>query len=496
MCTWPQRKDISLEHFFRHAAKRSFSASSRQGFMALRDQAAFGGTALASTCQLTVDSMQALHCRAPAAVIGGDAKESRVPRPRFWGNPQVNHYDLERLRSAIAEMGLDPSTSPEFPRTEKEVADAAAHAAFAKFRKDTDSFWKRATELAVEVQRIPSKASRDEVLRAFESLMRGKVAGSENCIVYSVQCEFASKLQEITFYCARKKKTMVLPKGSGLPSAVLEAKRSLTVADLHNHKMFSRELETDLGYPRESALLSPCLNDSGQVAFILEVTSAAKRVHYTTHDQMLLEFAGTLLLPLISRTRLAEEYFEAISIRNHVVLSATVLADEAFIRTIDQIADRCRECVKGKFSRVWLADRKNDIIYVNTDDETKAEMAALTAGPLGAAVHSQISSVTFAPGYLDEEPVSFACVPIVDRSNTTLGVLEVTQKYNPNTGLIEKFQDEDGDLMRAFAAILANFIEHSQFVFNLRSTYSGMHQQIRSWQASNFEDESDADEGS
>jgi GAF domain-containing protein len=471
-----QRKDIM--HFFKHAVKRSFSEGSRHGFRAL-----------ASTCQLTVDSMQAIHVKAP--VRRSNAKEtlsasSRVPRPRFWGNPQVDHYDLQRLRSAIVEIGSDPSKSPEFPGAGKEVADANSNAAFAKFRRDTETFWKLATELSGEVQQIPIEASQDEAIRAFEQMVSGKVAQSESCIIYSIQCEFAAKLQEISFWCPRKKETLILPRGSGLPSAVLEAKCSIAVADLHNHKMYSRELESDLGYPRQSALLSPCFNELGQMAFILEVASAAKIVRYTIHDKMLLEFAGALLMLLISRTRLAEEYREAIAIRNHVVKSVTVLADADFIRTINQIADRCRECVKGKISRVWLADWKNQILFVNTDDETKAEMASMThaSGPLGAAFHDQTSSVSFMPAYSDEDPVSFACVPIVDRSSTTLGVLELNQKYNPTTGLIERFREEDCDMMRAFAAILANFIEHSQFVFNVRSTCDGMDQKIRAWQAS------------
>jgi hypothetical protein len=117
--------------------------------------------------------MQAFHVKAPVRRINAKDLKSRVPRPRFWGNPQVDHYDLQRLRSAIVEIGLDPSKSPEFPGAGKEVADANSSAAFAKFRRDTETFWKLATELNSATQVAP--------LEWLSSALRHTMRVSESC---------------------------------------------------------------------------------------------------------------------------------------------------------------------------------------------------------------------------------------------------------------------------------------------------------------------------
>ena len=475
-----RRKDISLEQFFRHAAKRSCSASTRNGFLTLGGQVLHGGaTALPSTWQLTIDALQANNAPSPSK---DSVEASRVPRPRFWGNPQINEYGLEHLRASIAEMGLDAATSPEFPKTKQEIADAAAGAELKKYRQGVDGFWNLAKAIAAEVQHIPTTATRDEVLLAFQKIVPGKVPG-ESCIVYSVESDFVSKLKEISFWSNRKKERVVLPAGTGLASAVLEERKSMIVVDLQNHKSRSRELEALLGYPRESALASPCFNSRAQVEFILEVTCSTKRVHYTQHDRMLLEFAGMLLLPLILRTRVAEELVEAVRIQNLVFDSAKVMSSMEYIDTINNIARNCSDCINGRVSRVWIVDKGSSSIFVNTDDESKAEIIAIGSGtgPLGAAVHSKVSSILFTDGYGDEEAVSFACVPIVDRNDKVLGVLELGQKHSKVTGCCVRFSDVDKEMMHAFAVLLANFIEHSQFVFTLRKTCGGMQAQLGSW---------------
>jgi hypothetical protein len=293
MCAHEQRKDISLEHFFRHAARRSFSANARKGFLALGGQvlAHSDGTALQSTTSLTIDSLQTFAQHSPregrqrpkhdeldAQHAKGLTKTSKVPRPRFWGNPQVQTYDLEQLRNNIAEMGLDTASSPQFPKTEKEIQDAAAHADLTTERKGLEQFWRRAKELAVEVQRIHSTATREEVIKVFERLVPGKVPG-QNCIVYTVERNFVARLGQVSFWCYRKKEQMILPEGKGIAGTVLAKKQSLLVTDIQKHDSYYQPLDMWVGYPRESAIASPCFNEHGQVAFVLEVTSTMTRIH-------------------------------------------------------------------------------------------------------------------------------------------------------------------------------------------------------------------------
>jgi len=494
MDTELRRNDVSLEHFFTHAARRSSSARTRKGFLALGDQLlSHGGTALPSTSQITIDALQALqrtqrpaHARAHHGENGVESfnrpfLDRGVPVPRFWGNPRVKDYDLERLRKGIAEMGLDTTTSPEFPRTDKELLNEAAHDEITEERKGMHAFWKHAKEMAVQVQHISTKATRAEVLEAFEKMIPGRVPGT-HCIVYSVEREFLPKLKEVSFWSTRKKQTVVLPNGAGIPGAVLNSQRTILIQDVQTHKTLLPAHEQSLDYPRESAIASPCYNEYGDIAFILEVTSTMTRIHYTLFDRMLLEFAGTLLMPFISRSRLAEECLETIAVRDRVLYCARSLAETCFIQNIDVMAENCRECVHGESARVWLLDKRNDVIFVNTDDESKAEIASVTNGALGACVLSQMSTVTFTAGYLDEDPISFACVPILDRTGSCLGVLEMGQKRNSVSGLLERFSGQDELMMHAFAVLLANYIEHSQFVFSLRNMSAGMEHQIKTLQ--------------
>ena len=47
--------------------------------------------------------------------------------------------------------------------------------------------------------------------------------------------------------------------------------------------------------------------------------------------------------------------------------------------------------------------------------------------------------------------LSFACVPIEDRSGNVLGVLEVGNKVYATTGLIQGFSEEDMKMIEAFS---------------------------------------------
>lgn len=504
MCAHAQRKDISLQQFFRHAARRSFSANSRKGFLALGEQVLShsDGTALHSTSRLTIDSLNQTkaqrsswegrqrpnHEDIDARHAKDSPKKSKVPRPRFWGNPQVTKYGLEELRNSIAEMGLDTTSSPKFPKTEKEIQDAAALAELTTERKGLVQFWRRANELAVEVQHIKCTATREDVIKLFERLVPGKVPG-QNCIVYKVERDFVARHNEVSFWCYRKKERMTMPEGKGIVGAVLAKRQSLLVTDIQKHANYYQPLDMWLGYPRESAIASPCFNEHKEVAFILEVTSTMARIHYTHFDRLLLEFAGTLLLPLIARSRLAEKYFEAIAVRERILDCATMLVDAAMIKTVNKFAHDCQLSVNAVASRVWMVDQKNDAMYVNTDDESKAEIQSIsTGGMLGAAVHSRLTSKTFyeEKGYDNSTHASsFACVPILDRNDVVLGVLEMQQKTDPRTGLIEAFTEHDMKMLTAFAVLLANFIEHTKFVLSLRAMSSGMQHNVAVWEHEN-----------
>ena len=135
-----------------------------------------------------------------------------------------------------------------------------------------------------------------------------------------------------------------------------------------------------------------------------------------------------------------------------------------------------------------MADPKNDALYVNTDDESKAEIEYISAGGmLGDAVHSHLKSKTFyqEEGYDNSHATSFACVPIVDRNDVVLGVLEMQQKTDPRTGLIGPFTEQDMKMLQAFAVLLANFIEHTKFVLSLRGMSSGMQHNVAVWEHNN-----------
>ena len=473
-----QRKDVSLEKIFEHAARCSFSATTAKGFHTLRDQFLMnGGPALASTSRVTIDAMQALSRvrQHEDYTKAAQLKNLGVPRPRFWGNPHIQEYDLESLRKDIVEMGLVANS--EFPRTEREILEAAAYEELVKHRHSLDEYLSKSKKLSIEVQHLAGRATRSEVIRFFESCLPGKVPG-DRCIVYAVERDWVAKVGQVSFRHQRNNRSQTLPHGAGIPGAVLEAGRSVQVQDIFNDKTFYAPLETGiegLGYPRESAIASPCFNAAGEVNYILEVTSGTERARYAQKDSMLLEYAGALLMQALARTRVAEECAEIADVRDRVVDCARLLNDAVFIHTINKIADNCCQCVHGGASRVWLVRRDTDEIYVNTDDEAQAEIAPITAGSLGAAVHSQVSTRNFAPGYLEEdEPVSFACVPIIDRRLSVLGVLELNQKRDPTTKLVVPFSKDDEALMHAFAVLLANFIEHSQFFFTLRPLTAGM----------------------
>ena len=486
-CACVQRKHVSLEKIFEHAARRSFSATSAKGFMTLRDQfLTKGGPSLSSTSRVTIDAMQALTRVREHDDFAKAQKLNRlgVPRPRFWGNPEVRNYDLEALRKDIVAMGL--SATSEFPRTEREILEATAYDELVKHRESLDEYLRKAKKLAIEAQHIGAWATRSEIISFFETRLPGKVPG-DRCIVYAVECDWVARLGEISYRCQRRQQSVTLPRGAGIPGAVLEAGCSITVVDIFNDKTFFAPLERGtqgLGYPRESAIASPCFNGSGLINFILEVTSGTERVLYTQKDTMLLEFAGVLLMQLLARQSLAVECEVIARVRDRVISSARTLNAAVFIPTVNRIADNCRQSVFGEVSRVWLVRKETEEIYVNTDDPSKAAIAPITAGSLGAAVHSQVTTRSFAPGYLDEdEPVSFACVPIVDRNLVVLGVLELGQKRSPTTGLVEAFSLKDEELMHAFAVLLANFIEHAQFVLSLRPLTAGMERRVAAFQA-------------
>ena len=454
--------------------------------MTLRDQLLMkGGPSLPSTPRVTIDAMQALtrvrehddFSKAPKFNSLG------VPRPRFWGNPQVSGYDLESLRKDIVQMGL--SAKSEFPRTEREVLEATAYAELVRHRESLDEYLRKAKNLAIEAQHIGARATRSEIISFFETRLPDKVSG-DRCIVYAVERDRVSTLGEISYRCQRRQERVTLPRGMGIPGAVFEAGRSVTVADIFNDKTFFAPLERGrqgLGYPRQSAIASPCFNAAGQVNLILEVTNGTERVQYAQKDTMLLEFAGVLLMQLLARAGLAEECEAIASVRDRVVDCARTLNAAVFIPTVNRIADHCRRSVFGEVSRVWLVRKETEEIYVNTDDPSKAAISPITEGSLGAAVHSQVTTRNFAPGELDEAPVSFACVPILDRNLVVLGVLELGQKRSPTTGLVDAFSLEDEVLMHAFAVLLANFIEHSQFVLSLRPLTAGMERRIAAFQA-------------
>ena len=268
MCTIEQRKDVSLEHFFRQAMRPPFSVNSHKG--------------------------SALYGRV------------QVPSPRFWGNPDVVKYDMQHLRDSIASMDTQTTTSPHFPRTEEEIKNEAARDVLEKEHHGIQLFEKLAREFAtICLGKISSTATRPDVIQVFENSIPGMVPGN-SCIVYAVN------RSELSFWCARSNAIMTLPKEAiCIPCAVVASKKSVLISDVQKHKAYYPPVEVVLGYARESAIASPCFNASGQVDFVLEVTGNS-RIHYTRFDRMFLELAGMLLMLMIRRTELAEETLEAI----------------------------------------------------------------------------------------------------------------------------------------------------------------------------------------
>mmetsp|Transcript_43523 Transcript_43523/g.68138 ORF Transcript_43523/g.68138 Transcript_43523/m.68138 type:complete len:279 (-) Transcript_43523:135-971(-) len=211
---------------------------------------------------------------------------------------------------------------------------------------------------------------------------------------------------------------------------------------------------------RMSCLAVPCFDDHQRLIAVVEISTAVRTVHFTKTDRQLLEMASLLLSETLQRTKVARELRLAKQVSDTMIECVQTLASSNFINQINYIADCCRNLIEAEQSFVWLLDRAVDELYVNTNEEEHAHTCSAGSGPVGSVVYSRLLDNM----WYDDQGFAQLCCPIIDRHDDCIGVLEFRGKALGEFGEQRKFVLQDEKLVMAFSTILANYIEHAQYV--------------------------------
>jgi adenylate cyclase len=332
----------------------------------------------------------------------------------------------------------------------------------------------RRTGLLLEIaSRVAEAATLDELLRYIVEVSVQQT-GSERGTLFLND----GKTHELYSRVAQGvgSREIRLPNDTGIAGHVFRTGKGIIVDDPYNDPRFNRSVDADTGFNTRNLLSAPIVTRGGEIIGVLQVLNKISG-SFTQED---LELLKVMTAQTSMSLRSAQVMERMMAARQEEVkfldLVAELTADMDLNAMLSKVVTEAARMLQAERATLFLNDPKTGELFsrIAMGDSVGEIRLPNTAGIAGAVFTSgQAINIPYAYADLRFNPSfdkrtgfftrSILCVPIVNKSGKTIGVMQV---LNKSGGV---FTGEDEKRLKVFTTQLAIGLENARLFDDIQN---------------------------